>query len=67
MDTEEMGIVCGVRPEVLLRPDVLVINRNSRPLSRAFPRRSTEKADQSSWYKRSIVMPSTLQVEYPRG
>jgi HD-GYP domain-containing protein (c-di-GMP phosphodiesterase class II) len=58
MDTEEMGIVCGVRPEVLLRPKVLVIYRNSRTFyPEPFLADLTEKADHSSWYKRSIIMP----------
>ncbi len=58
MDTEEMGIVCGVRPEALLRPKVLVIYRNSRTFyPEPFLADLTEKADHSSWYKRSIIMP----------
>ena len=58
LDTEEMGIVCGVKPEMLLRPNVLVIYQNSK---KAYPQPFladlTEKADRSSWYKRSIIMP----------
>jgi len=58
MDTEEMGIVCRVRPEILLRPNVLVIYRNSRtPYPEPFLADLTEKADHSSWFKRSIIMP----------
>lgn len=58
MDTEEMGIVCGVKPDVLLRPNVLVIFQNSRtPYPEPFLADLTEKADHSSWYKRSIIMP----------
>jgi HD-GYP domain-containing protein (c-di-GMP phosphodiesterase class II) len=58
MDTEEMGIVCGVRPEILLRPNVLAIYQNSRtPYPEPFLADLTEKADHSSWYKRSIIMP----------
>jgi cyclic di-GMP phosphodiesterase len=58
LDTEEMGIVCGVKPEMLLRPNVLVIYQNSRtPYPQPFLADLNEKADQSSWYKRSIIMP----------
>ena len=58
LDTEEMGIVCGVKPEMLLRPNVLVIYKNSKtPYPQPFLADLTEKADQSSWYKRSIIMP----------
>ncbi len=58
MDTEEMGIVCGVKPDALLRPNVLVIYQNSRtPYPEPFVADLTEKADHSSWYKRSIIMP----------
>jgi len=58
LDTEEMGIVCGVRPGVLLRPNVLIIYQNSRtPYPEPFLADLTEKADHSSWYKRSIIMP----------
>ena len=53
-----MGIVCGVKSEMLLRPNVLVIYQNSK---KAYPQPFladlTEKADRSSWYKRSIIMP----------
>jgi hypothetical protein len=58
LDTEEMGIVCGVKPEMLLRPNVLVIYQNSKtPYPQPFLADLNEKADQSSWYKRSIIMP----------
>jgi HD-GYP domain-containing protein (c-di-GMP phosphodiesterase class II) len=58
LDTEEMGIVCGVRPEALLRPNVLIVFRNSRTFyPEPFLADLTEKAGQSSWYKRSIIMP----------
>lgn len=58
LDTEEMGIVCGVRPDVLLRPNVLIIYQNSRtPYPEPFLADLTEKVDHSSWYKRSIIMP----------
>ncbi len=58
LDTEEMGIVCGVKPEMLLRPNVLITYQNSK---KAYPQPFladlNEKADRSSWYKRSIIMP----------
>jgi hypothetical protein len=53
-----MGIVCGVKPEMLLRPNVLVIYKNSKtPYPQPFLADLTEKAGQSSWYKRSVIMP----------
>ncbi|NWF56780.1 MAG: HD-GYP domain-containing protein [Syntrophaceae bacterium] len=58
LDTEEMGIICGVKPNMLLRPDVLIIHRDSKtPYPQPFLADLTEKTAQSSWYKRSIVMP----------
>jgi hypothetical protein len=58
LDTEEMGIVCGVKPEMLLRPNVLVIYQNSKmPYPQPFLADLTEKGEQTSWYKRSIIMP----------
>ena len=58
LDTEEMGIVCGVKPEMLLRPNVLVIYQNSKmAYPQPFLADLTEKTDRSSWYKRSIIMP----------
>ena len=58
LDTEEMGIVYGVKPEMLLRPDVLVIYQNSRtPYPQPFLADLTEKGEQTSWHKRSIIMP----------
>lgn len=58
LDTEEMGIVCGVKPEILLRPNVLVIYQNSKTLyPHPFLADLTEKADPSLGYKRSIIMP----------
>jgi putative nucleotidyltransferase with HDIG domain len=62
LDTEELGIVCGVKPEMLLRPNVLVIYQTSKmAYPQPFLADLTEKADRSSWYKRSIIMP--LQPE----
>jgi|MudIll2142460700_1097286.scaffolds.fasta_scaffold07242_3 HD-GYP domain-containing protein (c-di-GMP phosphodiesterase class II) len=58
LDTEEMGIVCGVKPDMLLRPNVLVIYQNSKmPYPQPFMADLTEKGEQTSWYKRSIIMP----------
>jgi HD-GYP domain-containing protein (c-di-GMP phosphodiesterase class II) len=58
LDTEEMGIVCGVKPEMLLRPNVLVIYQNSKTTyPQPFMVDLTEKGEQTSWYKRSIIMP----------
>jgi len=58
LDTEEMGIVCGVKPEMLLRPNVLVIYQNSKmPYPQPFMVDLTEKGEQTSWHKRSIIMP----------
>ncbi len=57
LDTEEMGIVCGVNPETLLRPKVLVIRQNSKkPYPKPFLADLSEKS-QAQWYKRSVVMP----------
>ncbi len=69
MDTEEMGIVCGVRPECSLAPQrARYLPELQDSLSRAFPGRSDRKS-------RPFVLvqtfhhhaPRTLQVEYPRG
>jgi HD-GYP domain-containing protein (c-di-GMP phosphodiesterase class II) len=58
LDTEEMGIVCGVKPEMLLRPNVLVIYQNSKTTyPQPFMVDLTEKGEQTSWYKRSVIMP----------
>ncbi len=58
LDTEEMGIVCGVKPEMLLRPNVLVLYQNSKtPYPQPFMADLTGKGEQTSWYKRSIIMP----------
>ncbi len=58
LNTEEMGIVCGVKPEMLLRPNVLVIYQNFKtPYPQPFLADLNEKAGQSSFYKRSIIMP----------
>lgn len=53
-----MGIVCGVKPEMLLRPNVLVIYQNSKTTyPQPFMVDLTEKGEQTSWYKRSVIMP----------
>ncbi len=60
LDTEEMGIVCGVNSETLLRPKVLVINRNSKtPYAQPFLVDLVEKSDQA--FKRTIIMPLDAQ------
>ncbi len=58
LDTEEMGIVCGVNSETLLRPKVLVTHENSKmPYPDPLLCNLMEKSEHSQWYKRSIVMP----------
>ena len=58
LDTEEIGIVCGVNPETLLRPNVLIIYQNSKtPCDQPFMANLAEKSEQSQWYKRSVIMP----------
>ncbi len=62
LDTEEIGIVCAVNPETLLRPKVLVIYRNSKtPYAQPFLADLTERSDQSQSYKRSVIMPLDAQ------
>jgi len=58
LDTEEMAVVCGTQGESLLRPKVLVIYRNSKTLyPEPFMADLSEKSENSSWYRRSIIMP----------
>ncbi len=58
LDTEEIGIVCGVNSETLLRPRVLIIYRNSKtPYDQPFMADLAEKSEQSQWYKRTVIMP----------
>ena len=58
LDTEEMAVVCGTQGESLLRPQVLVIYRNSKtPYPEPFLADLSEKSESSSWYRRSIIMP----------
>jgi HD-GYP domain-containing protein (c-di-GMP phosphodiesterase class II) len=58
LDTEEMAVVCGSRGESLLRPQVLVIYRNSKtPYPEPFMVDLSEKSENSSWHRRSIIMP----------
>lgn len=58
LDSEEMGIVCGVNSETLIRPKVLVTHQNSKlPYPDPFLCNLMEKSEHSQWYKRSIVMP----------
>ncbi len=62
LDTEEIGIVCAINPETLLRPKVLVIYRNSKtPYAQPFLADLTERSDQSQSYKRSVIMPLDAQ------
>jgi HD-GYP domain-containing protein (c-di-GMP phosphodiesterase class II) len=62
LDTEEIGIVCAVNPETLLRPKVLVIYQNSKtPYAQPFLADLTERSDQSQSYKRSVIMPLDAQ------
>lgn len=58
LDTEEIGIVCGINPEKLLRPNVLVIFQNSKtPYPQPFLADLTERIGDSQWFKRTVVMP----------
>lgn len=58
LDTEEIGIVCGINPEKLLRPNVLIIFQNSKtPHPHPFLADLTERIGDSQWFKRTIVMP----------
>ncbi len=62
LDTEEIGIVCAINPETLLRPKVLVIYRNSKtPYAQPFLADLRERSEQSVLYKRSIIMPLDAQ------
>jgi HD-GYP domain-containing protein (c-di-GMP phosphodiesterase class II) len=58
LDSEEIGIVCAVNPEKLLRPNVMLIFRD--PKTR-YPQPFTvdlmEKREDGAWFKRTIVMP----------
>jgi HD-GYP domain-containing protein (c-di-GMP phosphodiesterase class II) len=58
LDSEEIGIVCAVNQENLLRPNVLLIYRDSKTLyRRPFVVDLMEKRENSQWFKRTIVMP----------
>ncbi len=62
LDTEEIGIVCGVNSETLLRPKVLLIYRNSKtPYDQPFLADLTERSEQSQSYKRTVIMPLDAQ------
>ena len=58
LDSEEIGIVCAVNPEKLLRPNVMLIYRDSKT---RYPQPFTvdlmEKGEDPGWFKRTIVMP----------
>ena len=58
LDSEEIGIVCAVNPEKLLRPNVMLIYRDSKTLyPQPFIADLMEKGEDGGWFKRSIVMP----------
>ncbi len=58
LDSEEIGIVCAVNKETLLRPNVLLIYRDSKArYPQPFVVDLMEKRDDSQWFKRTIVMP----------
>lgn len=58
LDSEEIGIVCAVNQEKLLRPNVLLIYRDSKTrYPQPFVVDLMEKRDDSQWFKRTIVMP----------
>lgn len=58
LDSEEIGIVCGVNAEDLLRPNILIIHKNSKsPYSVPFMADLTEKSGNSHCYKRTVIMP----------
>lgn len=62
LDSEEIGIVYAVNPEILLRPNVLVLYRDSKTFyPKAFLVDLTEKKPNSEWFKRTIVMPLDSQ------
>ncbi|MGD0623230.1 MAG: HD-GYP domain-containing protein [Thermodesulfobacteriota bacterium] len=58
LDSEEVGIVCAVNQEKLLRPNVLLIYRDSKTrYPQPFVVDLTEKREDSQWFKRTIVTP----------
>jgi len=58
LDSEEIGIVCAVNQEKLLRPNVLLIYQNSNTrYPQPFAVDLMEKREDSQWFKRTIVMP----------
>lgn len=58
LDTEELGIVCEINSEILLRPKVLIIYRNSKtPYAQPFQADLTEQSEKSHDYRRTIIMP----------
>jgi hypothetical protein len=58
LDSEEVGIVCAVNQERLLRPNVLLIYRDSRArYPQPFVVDLMEKKEDSQGFKRTIVMP----------
>ena len=62
LDTEEIGIVCGVNSQTLLRPKVLVIYQNSKtPYAKPFLVDLTEGSEQSRPYNRTVIKPLDAQ------
>jgi HD-GYP domain-containing protein (c-di-GMP phosphodiesterase class II) len=58
LDSEEIGIVCAVNPEKLLRPNVMILYRDSKVrYPQPFIVDLLEKGDDPGWFKRTIVMP----------
>ena len=58
LDSEEIGIVCAVNSEKLLRPNVMLIYRDSNTrYPQPFIVDLSETREDPGWVKRSIVMP----------
>ena len=62
LDSEEIGIVCAVNPEKLLRPNVMLIHRDSKTrYPQPFIVDLMDKGEDGGWFKRTIVMPLDSQ------
>lgn len=58
LDTGEIGIVLGINPKKLLRPEVLLLYQNSTTrYPQPIPVDLEETLGDSKWFKRAIVMP----------
>ena len=58
LDSEEIGIVCAVNPKKLLRPNVMLLYRDSKTrYTQPFIVDLMENGDKPGWFKRTIVMP----------